>query len=65
MKISPTTLITGMAIAIAAMVYAASPDTKGWDSDTLKQINSNINNSRNPICVLEQLEDIKSALNQR
>lgn len=44
--------------------YLESIDEKvGEDSDTLKAIKNNINNSKNPICVLEQLEDIKTALN--
>lgn len=33
------------------------------DSQTLELISTNINNSKNPVCVLEQLEDIKTALN--
>ena len=43
--------------------YLESIDEKvDGEHELVKQINSNINNSRNPICILEQLEDIKTAL---
>lgn len=41
---------------------ASIAEQMGESRDAIQRINSNINNSKNPVCVLEQLEDIKSAL---